>query len=297
MAKRKIITIDEEKCTGCGQCIPNCPEGALQVIDGKARLVSDLFCDGLGACVGTCPEGAMMVEERDAEPYDEARVMKNIVKAGPNTIRAHLKHLEDHGATAYHQQAIEYLEHHHIPVPQGDVMLSEAKHLSDETLRHHAPQSDSGQLPCGCPGSQVRELEPSAPTPDPQSPVPSRSRPSRLKNWPIQLTLMPVNAPYLRGADLLIAADCAGASSPDFHDRFVNGKVLIIACPKLDDADAYREKLTAMFRANDVKSVTALHMTVPCCYGLVQLVRDSIRASGREIPFTETIIDTDGTER
>ncbi len=279
-ATRKIISIDEEKCTGCGQCIPNCPEGALQVIDGKARLISDLFCDGLGACVGNCPEGAMTVVERPAEPYDEARVMEGIVKAGPNTIAAHLKHLKDHGACDWYNAAVAYLKERGIPVP--------AEEKSDCAC---------ATLACGCPGSQVREL-----APEPAEPCccggvdDMAARPSRLRNWPIQLTLVPVSAPYLKHADLLIAADCVGSSHPNFHDSLVRGRVLLIACPKLDDAQAYLAKLTAIFRENAPNSVTVAHMTVPCCFGLVHLVKQAIAASGRTIPYAEVTVDTDGRE-
>jgi ferredoxin len=273
-SKRKIIRVDEEKCTGCAECIPNCPEGALQVIDGKARLVSDLFCDGLGACVGHCPTGAMTVEERVAEPYDEAQVMENIVKAGPNTIAAHLKHLKDHSACDYYNEALAYLKQHNIPSPEK----SEAG-------------SQEPKLACGCPGSAVRGLTPSSTRSlDPSIP----SRPSALRNWPIQLTLIPPSAPYLKGADLLIAADCVGSSHPNFHEDLVAGRVLIIACPKLDDADAYREKLTAIFSHNSPKSVLVAHMTVPCCFGLVQLVKQAIANSGKTIPYAEVTIDVDG---
>lgn len=277
---RRIIRIDEDKCTGCGQCIPNCPEGALQVIDGKARLISDLFCDGLGACVGNCPEGAMTVEERPAEPYDEARVMEGIVKAGPNTIAAHLKHLKDHGACDWYNDAVAYLKEHNIPVP-----AEERTGCGCETLA------------CGCSGSQVRELEPE---PDESCCCCSggevAARPSSLRNWPVQLTLVPVSAPYLKGADLLIAADCVAAAHPDFHSSLVRGRILLVACPKLDDADAYLAKLTALFRENSPNSVTVAHMTVPCCFGLVHLVKQAIAASGRVIPYTEVTVDTDGKE-
>jgi ferredoxin len=277
-SKRKIINIDEEKCTGCGQCIPNCPEGALQVIDGKARLVSDLFCDGLGACVGKCPEDAMTVEERVAEPYDEAKVMANIVKAGPNTIAAHLKHLKDHSACDYYNEALAYLKQHNIPVPGTG-------------SRDHSTTGPHEPLACGCPGSAVRELGPS----NTRSLDPSIPRSlSALRNWPIQLTLIPVTTPYLKGADLLISADCVGSSHPNFHEDLVKGRVLIIACPKLDDAEAYREKLTRMFTESTPKSVTCAHMTVPCCFGLVRLVKQAIADSGKTIPFAEVTIDVDG---
>jgi ferredoxin len=269
-SKRKIIKVDEEKCTGCAECIPNCPEGALQVIDGKARLVSDLFCDGLGACVGHCPTGAMTVEERLAEPYDEAKVMANIVKAGPNTIAAHLKHLKDHSACNYYNEALAYLKQNNIPLP---------------TTGPQAP------LACGCPGSAVRDLTPSATRPlDSSTPRPL----SALRNWPIQLTLIPPSAPYLKNADLLISADCVGSSHPSFHEDLVKGRVLIIACPKLDDAEAYLEKLTRMFTESTPKSVTCAHMTVPCCFGLVQMVKQAIAESGKTIPFAEVTIDVDG---
>ncbi len=282
--KRKIINIDEEKCTGCGQCIPNCPEGALQVIDGKARLLSDLFCDGLGACVGRCPEGAMTVEERVAEPYDETKVMANIVKAGPNTIAAHLKHLKDHSACDYYNSALAYLKQHNIPIPATEVRSQKAKAKS---------QNQEAELACGCPGSAVRDLSPSATRS--LDPVTPRSL-SALRNWPIQLALIPPSAPYLKNADLLISADCVGSSHPNFHDDLVRGRVLIIACPKLDDAQAYQEKLTRMFTVNTPKSVTVAHMTVPCCFGLVQLVQQAIAASGKRIPFAEATIHVDGRQ-
>jgi ferredoxin len=276
-SKRKIIKVDEAKCTGCGGCIPNCPEGALQVIDGKARLVSDLFCDGLGACVGHCPEGAMTVEEREAEPYDEAKAMANIVTAGPNTIAAHLKHLKDHSACEYYEKAVAYLKKHSIALP------SEAK---PQTL------NPKPQLACGCPGSAVQALNPQSAISNLQSAM--GLRPSALRNWPIQITLVPPSAPYLKGADLLISADCVGSSHPNFHDELVKGKVLLIGCPKLDDADAYLEKLTQMFTESTPKSVTCAHMTVPCCSGLVQIVKQAIADSGKTIPFAEVTIDVKG---
>jgi|WetSurMetagenome_2_1015567.scaffolds.fasta_scaffold58878_2 ferredoxin len=302
-SKRKIVSIDDEKCTGCGQCIPNCPEGALQVIDGKARLVSDLFCDGLGACVGNCPEGAMTVMEREAEPYDEAKVMANIVKAGANTIAAHLKHLKDQSACDYYNEAVSYLKQNNIKLP------SEAKSQTP---------SPKPQLACGCPGSSVRELNPKSAISNLQSETPSgcpgsavrelgasdtrsidpsipRSL-SALRNWPIQLALIPVTAPYLKNADLLISADCVGSSHPNFHEELVAGRILIIACPKLDDAEAYKEKLTTIFDHNSPRSVLVAHMTVPCCFGLVQLVKQAIADSDKTIPFAEVTIDVDGKQ-
>lgn len=268
---RKIIRIDETKCTGCGDCIPNCPEGALQIIDGKARLISDLFCDGLGACVGHCPEGAMSIEEREAQPYNEAEVMGNIVRQGANTIAAHLAHLREHGAMEYYHQAVAYLKQHNIPIP------------------NEKPAPD---LPCGCPASQAQTITRQRP----KSASPKQLRESELSNWPIQIKLVPLSAPYLKNADLLIAADCVAAAYPAFQEE-LPGRILLIGCPKLDDAQFYLDKLTELFRRNTPNSTTCLHMEVPCCYGLVRLVQQAISASGKPIPLTVKEITIQGTVR
>jgi len=272
-ARRKIIRIDEEKCTGCGECVPNCPEGALRIIDGKARLVSDLFCDGLGACIGHCPEGAISIEEREAVPYDERKVMENIVRQGPNTIRAHLDHLREHGADEYHRQALEYLKEKGIEVPP-----------------ERSARED--RLPCGCPGTAVRDLS-DRHEHERQAPA-SAPRRSRLRNWPVQLALVPPGAPYFRNADLLIAADCVPFAFAAFHEEFLTGKVLLIGCPKLDDAELYRQKLARIFAQNEIRSVTCVHMEVPCCYGLVEIVKAALAESGKEIPFSEITIGVKG---
>ena len=268
-SKRKIIKIDLDKCTGCGECIPNCPEGALQIIDDKARLISDLFCDGLGACIGHCPEGAITVEERVAEPYDEFKVMENIVKQGQNTITAHLNHLKEHGANEYYEQAIVFLKKKGIRLPK---------------------ETSQTQRACACPGSRVMEL---ATEQEAVATKGSRQK-SYLRNWPIQITLVPVSAPYLKNADLLIAADCVGAAQPNFHEDLVKGKILLIGCPKLDDADVYLEKLTSIFRQNSPKSVTCVHMTLPCCFGLSSLVQEAIMASGKKMLYQEITIGLQG---
>ncbi|MFC1511732.1 ATP-binding protein [Candidatus Latescibacterota bacterium] len=271
---RDIITIDEEKCTGCELCVPNCPEGALQIIDGKARLVSDLFCDGLGACIGHCPEGAITIETRPAEPYDEHRVMENIVKKGPATIRAHLDHLKSHGADEFFSQAVAYLEKQGIPVPDP----APANHLA-----------------CGCPGSAVRELKPreekTPPDTEPPKRVPGQSQ---LTHWPVQIMLVPPFAPFLKNADLLITADCVPFAYPEFHDRLLKGKTLLVGCPKLDDASFYQEKLAGIFSQNDIRSVTVAHMEVPCCTALTRLVRAAIEQSGKIIPFVDVTVGIQG---
>ncbi len=227
--------------------------------------MSDLFCDGLGACVGHCPEGAMRIEEREAEPYDEKKVMENIVKAGPNTILAHLKHLEDHGAAEYLEQARVYLREHGIAVPEG-------------------PRRE----PCGCPGSRAMDLGGAA-----EGEAPGRA-PSRLRNWPVQIALVPARAPYLKGADLVIAADCAPFAYANFHEDFLRGKVLLIGCPKLDDSDFYVQKLAGLFGDNGIRSVACVHMEVPCCFGLVEIVRTAIERSGKDIPFSEVTLGIRG---
>ncbi len=257
--KRKIIEIDRSKCNGCGLCIPNCPEGAIRLIDGKARLLGDLFCDGLGACVGECPEGAITVTEREAEPYDEAKVMENIIPQGEAVIRAHLAHLRGHGENGYYRVAVSTLERQGRPVPEpGD----------DEHSPHHE----------GCPGARAMRIEKST---EPRPPAAPQS--SRLSTWPVQLHLLPPRAPYFKDRDLLLCADCVAYAVGDFHERYLRDGVLAIACPKLDDGqEIYLEKLTAVLAEGGVRSLTVLTMEVPCCTGLARLAADALSASGRK---------------
>jgi len=278
MVKRNIIKIDEEKCTGCGQCIPNCPEGALQIIDGKARLVSDLFCDGLGACIGHCPEGAIDIEERDAEVYDEERVMENIVKQGKSVIKAHLEHLKDHNQDEYLGQAIDFLKEKGIEVP-----------LDEKPSQGH----EHADLPCGCPGSKVMDFREKDEGPA-EGDKPATKATSQLRQWPVQLMLVPPNAPYLNGADLLIAADCVPFAHANFHDELLRGKSLLIGCPKLDDAELYVEKITHILKNNEIKSLTVANMEVPCCFGLYELVKNALDASGKDIPFKQVVVGIKG---
>lgn len=272
-SKRKIIKIDESRCNGCGLCIPNCPEGALQIIDEKARLISDLFCDGLGACIGHCPEGAITIEEREAEPYDEKKVMGNIVKHGTNTIIAHLKHLKDHGEKDLYDQAVSYLKENNIPVPED---------------KPAAMQAPSG----GCPGSRAMKLNEAAPRKEATGTEATMT--SELKNWPVQLMLVPPTAPYLNNADILIAADCVPFAYANFHRDFVKDRVVIIACPKLDDTKFYTEKLTSLFKANDIKSIKIAHMQVPCCFGLAEIIKQARAASGKDIAISRVNISLQG---
>ncbi len=274
MSKRKIIKIEEEKCNGCGLCIPNCPEGALQIIDGKARLISDLFCDGLGACIGHCPQGAINIEEREAEKYDEKKVMDNIVKQGKNTIIAHLKHLKEHNEFAYLKVAMDYLVTKGIRIRPGD--------LTDTVA--------SG--PCGCPGSKVIDSRKKVSAKEDK--ISGRKNISQLETWPVQLKLVPAFAPFLNGADILIAADCVPFAYADFHEDLLKGKILLVGCPKLDDIDYYKEKITQIVNNNDIKSMTYAHMEVPCCFGLLPVIKEAILSSGKKVPFTDVTISTKG---
>lgn len=281
--KRQIIKIDEEKCNGCGLCIPNCPEGALQIIDEKARLVSDLFCDGLGACLGHCPEGAITVEEREAEPYDERKVMANVVKQGENTICAHLEHLDDHGEEDFLREAIAYLNEQNIDVP--------------ETFRERRAEKMSAEV-TGCPGCKVEDFrtEGKAPQAEPASLEATQQVPrnSTLRQWPVQIHLVPAFAPYLQNADLLIAADCVPFAYAGFHEDFLEGKTLLVGCPKLDDTARYLEKFTEIFKQNDIRSVTVVQMEVPCCFGMTKLVKDALQAASKEIPVESIVISVKG---
>lgn len=270
--KRKIIKIDEEKCNGCGLCIPDCPEGALQVIDGKARLISDLFCDGLGACIKACPQDAMLIEEREAEPYDEFKVMENIVKGGKNVIKAHLEHLKDHGEDRLFSQAVQYLKENNFEVP--------------EVL----PK----KLACGCPGHMQQDLRRSGQEQKVQNPQVVSTQ-SELNNWPIQLKLINPHAPYLDNAELVIAADCSAFAYPNFHAKFLKGKILIMFCPKLDsDLESYVEKLAIIFKEHNIKSVSIVHMEVPCCSGIEAVVAQALQESGKNTIIKDYTISIRG---
>ena len=278
---RKIISIDETKCTGCGQCIPECPEGALRIIEGKARLVSDLFCDGLGACIGKCPEGAVCVVEREAGEYDEKTVMETIAKQGEAVIGAHLEHLIAHRQAEFYRQAIEFLHDHRIPVP-----------------RHKGPECHEGSGQPGhnpsvaCPGSAGRSIERDT------SPAGREARGkavSELKAWPVQLQLLNPAAPYFDNADLLVSADCVPFAYGDFHQDFLKDRIVIMFCPKLDaDIEGYVAKLAAIFSMHTIRSITVLRMEVPCCGGVRHVVDQALAKAGKDIPVVEKTITIAG---
>ena len=272
--KRKIIQIDEKKCNGCGKCIPNCPEGALQIIDGKARLISDLFCDGLGACIGECPLGAISTVEREAEAYDEKTVMvENIIPKGANTIKAHLKHLKDHKETKLLQIALDALKDNKVEVPD----------LNEQPT----------QKPCGgCPGTLAKLLNRK---PAVKAEAASTTVASELRQWPIQLHLINPMAAYFDNADLLISADCVPYAFGDFHRHYLKGKMVITFCPKLDNSmDIYVEKLTELFRQKQINSVTIVRMEVPCCGGTEMVVRKALEASGKALSVKVDVISLNG---
>jgi len=285
--QREIIRIDEALCNGCGDCVPSCAEGALQIIDGKVRLVSALLCDGLGACIGQCPLGAISIERREAEPYDEAKVIADLAGQGRNTVVAHLRHLKDHGQTQLLAQGIAALR-----ARQGrlDFDLDLAVGSLDLSLlpkrKGLMPPLEGG----GCPGSRTLSFAKPAAQPSDGS-----AAASALRQWPIQLHLVNPAAPYFQHADLLVAADCVAFAMGDFHARHLAGKSLVIACPKLDaHMEIYVEKLRRMVDSAGVKSITVMVMEVPCCGGLLQMVRQARSLAARPVPVTLTVVGLQG---
>ncbi len=238
---RKIIEIDEELCDGCGQCVPSCAEGAIELVDGKARLAAEKYCDGLGACLGDCPNGALQVIERDADDFDE------------EAVEAYLKEKEK-GAT-----------------PAEFTMAS------------------------ACPSSQIHVFAPSEyeDAPGEGEEAPARTN-SRLMHWPVQINLIPPTAPFLKGADLLIVADCAPVAYPNLHADFMKKKVVMVGCPKFDDTAGYIEKFTEIFKTAGIRSITSLCMEVPCCSALPMIVKRALTAAGKEIPMEQVVISTRG---
>jgi len=236
---RNIIRIDEEKCDGCGQCALACAEGAIEVIDGKARLVSETYCDGLGACLGECPQGAITIEGREAAGFDAEAVTAHLSRLASGPVE------QERGAAA-----------------------------------------EAGPLAFGCPGSLSRALHAGEPVLKSAGEPPAEAAPSLLGNWPVQMRLVPVNAAYFEGARLLIAADCVPFAFADFHRQLLDGRTLLVGCPKLDDADFYRAKLAQIFGQNDIQSVDIAYMEVPCCFGLVRLVQLALEDCGKNIPLT-----------
>lgn len=240
-ATRKIIEIDENLCNGCGQCVPACAEGAIAIVDGKAKLVKDMFCDGLGACLGECPTGALKIIEREADAFDE--------KAA----------------------------HEHV----------------EKMKKPQAPSPFAPMQGGGCPSATLHTFSPDRKKAQPTGAAgPSESA---LSHWPIQIRLIPPTAPFLKDGDLLVAADCVPGAYPDFHRDFLEGRVLMLGCPKFDDKEEYLQRFTDIFRANDIRSVKVLRMEVPCCSFLLPIVTEAAHRSGKEVPVEEVVITRQGT--
>jgi NAD-dependent dihydropyrimidine dehydrogenase PreA subunit len=298
--KRDILKIDEDLCNGCGLCVPNCHEGALQVIDGKVRLVSELMCDGLGACIGHCPEGAITIETREAEPYNETRVMEQMKDKGKNTVIAHLKHMKDHGETGFLQEGVAYLKEHRAELDFNlDEVLSvvhnhgraaatpQPSHIQDHANGHSHSHGGGG-----CPGSKAMVIEKTGAATDS---TPAGNQPSELRQWPVQMHLINPNASYFQGSDLLVAADCVAFSMGGFHSKHLKGKSLAIACPKLDHgSEIYIQKLTALVDTAKVNTITVMMMEVPCCGGLLQMVKSAISHATRKVPVKMMIVGIAG---
>ena len=292
---REIVKIDEELCDGCANCIPNCDEGALQMIDGKARLVSDLMCDGLGACLGHCPHGAISIEKREAEAYDEIQVIKEMVAKGANTVVAHLSHMKEHNEMEYLGQGVKYLKDH-----EKDLGFD----LREVLSRVHNSHVEKEQLACGCSGSEARSFAPQSAAPaaaaglagglslgHAAAPVQS----SELRQWPVQMHLINPSASYFQGSDMVLAADCVAFSLGNFHSHWLKGKTLGIACPKLDQGlESYMEKIQALIDEAKINTLTVMMMQVPCCTGLLQLAKTAAARAERKIPVKSVIVSAEG---
>ncbi|GMQ79760.1 MAG: 4Fe-4S dicluster domain-containing protein [Thermodesulfobacteriota bacterium] len=238
---RKIIEIDEELCDGCGQCVPSCAEGALEIVDGKAQIIADKLCDGLGACLGECPTGALKVIERKADEFDEEAVEEHLEEKAKETAKV------------------------------------------------------KQQMPCGCPSTHIQTFVPIESHPKAQIPsaIGTDSK-SALSHWPVQIRLIPPQAPFLKEANLLVLAYCVAVAYANLHKDFMNGKVVMMGCPKFDGADEYIEKFADLFKTAGIKSITTVYMEVPCCSGLPMIVKKGLEASGQTIPMNDVIVSTRG---
>lgn len=283
--KRDVVHIDHDLCNGCGECVPGCHEGALQLIDGKAVLISDLLCDGLGSCIGHCPVGAITIEKREAEPYDEIKVMQLMVSKGKNTVIAHLQHLKDHNEIDFLKQGVQYLRDHAAELPFSFDDVVRAVHKPKVSVL--AGENHGG----GCPGSRTISFAKPA-----QAPAEDNGHaPSQLRQWPVQLHLVNPVASYFKEADVVIAADCVAFAMGNFHERFLKGKALAIACPKLDSGqEVYIDKLTALIDNARINTLTVVIMQVPCCGGLQRMAQMALARASRKIPLKVAIISVEG---
>jgi len=281
---REIFRIDEDLCDGCGNCVPACHEGALQIIDGKARLVSEMMCDGLGACIGHCPQGAISIEKREAMEYNETITMAAMVKKGADTVIAHLKHLRDHNENELLIEATRYLKDNSEAI-EFDIN----KVISEVTMAGAADHSPIGS---GCPGTLSQSFGPG-----PSATV-FKTEPtykSELSHWPVQMHLINPASSHYRHANVLLAADCVAYTVPDFHSTYLRGKKLAIACPKLDHGtDIYIDKISRLIDEAQIRSIHLVVMEVPCCSGLSRMVQIALSQARRTVPVKETVVSIRG---
>jgi ferredoxin len=256
--KRKIIHIDEDLCDGCGSCIPGCPEQALQIVEtpkgSKARLVKEFYCDGLGACIGSCPTGALTIAEEEVEPYSEEATLARIKEKAPEMLETHIKHLQEH---------------------------------ADESPEHHGHKMPKGV--CACPSAQVMEWKKKEKQHNKKVEIAPE-----LRQWPVQIHLVPPFAPYLKNADIAIIADCVPFAYPNMHQDFLKGKAVLIGCPKLDDADYYIEKLSQIIKHAQPKNMQIVHMEVPCCFGLMHIIEEARKRVKSDVPVEEVTVSIKG---
>lgn len=279
---REIVKINEELCNGCGVCIPSCKEGAIQIIDGKARLISDLLCDGLGACIGECPQGAITVEKRESEPYNEQKVMQIMIEKGKNTVIAHLKHLLDHKEIDYYTQALDYL------YANKDNLPFDLDQLIDDLENTEVKQIDNHQ--CVCPSAQTKVFAAN------HTPINNNFNiKSQLTHWPVQLHLINPNSSFFKNCDLLFASDCSAFTYANFHQKLLKDKKLVIACPKLDDGlEFYVEKIRILIEQSKVNTITVVVMEVPCCSGLAQIVNKAKHLANSKVPVKLIVLGVEG---
>jgi ferredoxin len=255
--KRKVINIDEELCDGCGNCVPGCPEQALQVVDTpkgpKARLVKEFFCDGLGACLGTCPTGALSITEQEVDPYDEEATVKRIKEKAPDMLDTHMQHMQEHA--------------------------------------HEMHGAHEGHK--GCPGAKVMHWDKA----QNDQPSAATRIGSQLRQWPVQLHLVHTDAPYFKNADIVFVADCVPVAYGDFHEDFLKNRVIAMGCPKFDDAQAYTEKIAQIIALSEPKSIEVVVMEVPCCSALETIVQKAVKMSGKNIPYKKSVIGIKGDRK
>jgi Pyruvate/2-oxoacid:ferredoxin oxidoreductase delta subunit len=301
--KRNIVKIDEEKCNGCGQCVTACAEGAIQIIDGKAKLVSEVYCDGLGACLGECPQDAITIEQREAAAFDEAATHEHLENQQPKTVRDPSREncpppapISPSAQTVLGQNGTVagiLTTTVQDPLPHGrgyDNTIQSGKHHNQEE-----------KLSSGCPGTMARTFERPASKEVcentcvmGEAAAPAVGRPSELGHWPVQLKLVSPAAPYLQGADLLLVADCVPFAYNDFHATFLKGKSVVVGCPKLDDASYYVDKLADILEQAKPASLTVIHMEVPCCSGLSRIAEAAVDKTGSAVPVRDVTISLDG---